>query len=170
MPDELTRPATFEDLKTLVRALNENGVEYLLVGAYALYAYGVQRATTDIDLLVQPNRHTCERLKRALLVLPDQAAQGLDPQWFTPSEATSEQDFGAAIRVNDVITVDILFNASGETYSSLKQHAVELELAPGLSVKTVSLEGLLKTKQGDRPQDRADREVLEQALAKLHGK
>ena len=48
--DEYTRPATLDDLKKLLLALNEHKVEYLLVGGYALAAHGYQRATTDIDL------------------------------------------------------------------------------------------------------------------------
>ncbi|MDO9012986.1 MAG: hypothetical protein Q7U78_14470 [Gallionella sp.] len=51
---EYSRPATSQDLKSLVAALNANGVDYLLIGGYALYAHGYQRATTDIDILVQP--------------------------------------------------------------------------------------------------------------------
>jgi hypothetical protein len=50
--DEYARPATLDDLKSLLRALNEHGVEYLLIGGYALAAHGYQRATTDIDVLV----------------------------------------------------------------------------------------------------------------------
>jgi len=49
--DRISRPATIEDLKTLLRSLNAHGVEYLLIGGYALAAHGYQRATTDIDCL-----------------------------------------------------------------------------------------------------------------------
>lgn len=38
--DEYARSATLDDLKTLLRALNEHGVEYLLIGGYALAAHG----------------------------------------------------------------------------------------------------------------------------------
>ena len=47
--DRISRPATIEDLKTLLRSLNAHSVEYLLIGGYALAAHGYQRATTDID-------------------------------------------------------------------------------------------------------------------------
>ena len=32
--DEYCRPASREDLKSLVRSLNEQGVDYLLIGGY----------------------------------------------------------------------------------------------------------------------------------------
>jgi hypothetical protein len=34
--EQITRPATLEDLKTLLRSFNANGVDYLLMGGYAL--------------------------------------------------------------------------------------------------------------------------------------
>ena len=49
--DEFSRPATLEDLKLLLRSLNQRGAE--LIGAYALAAHGYQRATTDIDLVFE---------------------------------------------------------------------------------------------------------------------
>jgi hypothetical protein len=49
--EQSSRPATLEDLKTLLRALNAHGVDYLLIGGYALAAHGYQRATTDIDIV-----------------------------------------------------------------------------------------------------------------------
>lgn len=71
---EFSRPATLNDLKTLVRALNDQQTDYLLIGGYALLAHGFQRATVDIDLLLPANRATGERTRQALLVLPDKAA------------------------------------------------------------------------------------------------
>ncbi len=41
-----SRPATLEDLMTLIGSLNRQGVEYLLIGGYALFAHGYHRATT----------------------------------------------------------------------------------------------------------------------------
>jgi predicted nucleotidyltransferase len=150
-----SRPATDEDVRRLVRALNEAGADYLLIGGYALLALGYRRFTTDIDVLLPPDRATGERVRRALLVLPDRSAEALDPAWF---------ESGDTIRVADEIVVDLMFNAGGESYASLKAHAVTLEL-DGVPVRTVDLAGLLKTKaRSDRPKDIADRQLLERAL------
>ncbi|MBD3343824.1 MAG: hypothetical protein GF401_02025 [Chitinivibrionales bacterium] len=40
-----------EDLKELLRLLNERSVEYVIVGGYAVAFYGFIRATKDIDIL-----------------------------------------------------------------------------------------------------------------------
>lgn len=62
MTDEYSRPATLEDLKSLIRSLNDNRVDYLLIGGYALYAHGYHRATTDIDVLVPGDHESAVRL------------------------------------------------------------------------------------------------------------
>jgi hypothetical protein len=43
--EKFAQPATVEDPRTLLLALNDEGVEYLLIGGYALYALGYQRGT-----------------------------------------------------------------------------------------------------------------------------
>ena len=155
--ERAARPATVEDLKRLIEHLNRENVDYLLIGGYALMALGYQRGTTDIDLLLPRDPGTGERVRRALLYLPDQAARDLKPEWFAE---------GDAIRVADEIVIDLLFTASGETYDSLMPHAVTIDL-DGVSVRTVDIEGLLKTKQSARDKDKLDRLVLERALAEL---
>lgn len=152
--EEFSRPATLEDLKTLIRALNEQSADYLLIGGYALFAHGYHRATTDIDVLVPATQEAGQRVREALMVLPDQAAKDLDPAWF---------EEGENIRVADAFVVDIMLNASGETYETLMQYAETVEL-DGLPVRTVNLEGLLRTKQTVRDKDVADRIILERAL------
>lgn len=152
--EEYSRPATLEDLKALIRALDDAGSEYLLIGGYALLAHGFQRATIDIDLLVPANRSSGERLKRALLVLPDRAAAEIEPDWF---------EAGETIRIADEFVVDVMFRACGETYESLLPFEVRIDL-DGLVIRTVSLEGLLKTKQTYRERDALDRKVIEEAM------
>ena len=154
---EYSRPATLEDLMTLIRALNENGAEYLLIGGYALFAHGHHRATTDIDVLVPSSREAGRKVRHALMVLPDQAAKDLDPAWF---------EEGENIRVADAFVVDIMLNACGETYETLQQYAETVDLE-GIPIRTVNLEGLLRTKQTMRDKDAADRVVLERALEAL---
>ena len=154
---EYSRPASLEDLMTLIRALNENGAEYLLIGGYALFAHGHHRATTDIDVLVPSSREAGRKVRDALMVLPDQAAKDLDPAWF---------EEGENIRVADAFVVDIMLNACGETYETLQQYAETVDLE-GIPIRTVNLEGLLRTKQTMRDKDAADRVVLERALEAL---
>lgn len=157
MVDELentARPASVADLKLLLKALDSHGVDYLLIGGYALYALGYQRGTVDIDIVLRPTVAQGERVKQALLLLPDGVAKDIDPAWFSEGET---------IRVADAFVVDLMFDACGESYESLLPYAVTLDFE-GVSLRTVNLEGLLRTKQTTREKDRMDRLILERAL------
>ena len=157
MPDAaegVARPATVDDLKLLLRALDSQGANYLLIGGYALYALGYQRGTVDIDIVVQPSVDQGERIRRALLLLPEGVAKDIDPDWFPE---------GQTIRVADAFVVDLLFNACGETYETLLPFAVTIDFE-GVPVRTLNLEGLLKTKQSAREKDKLDRLVIERSL------
>jgi predicted nucleotidyltransferase len=154
---EHARSATLDDLKKLLRSLEEHGVDYLLIGGYALAVHGYVRATTDIDVMVRASVPDGVRLRAALMVLPDQAARDIDPEWFAEGEN---------IRVADEIIVDIMLNANGQTFESLSQYAQLVDL-DGIQVRTLSLEGLLLTKRTMRPKDQSDCAVIERALAVL---
>lgn len=155
--EEYSRPATLEDLKILIESLNAQSADYLLIGGYALFAHGYHRATTDIDVLVPATRESGQKVREALMALPDQAAKDLDPAWFSEGEN---------IRVADAFVVDIMLNACGETYETLKQYVETVDME-GLQIRTVNLEGLLRTKQTMRDKDVADRIILERALKVL---
>lgn len=155
--EEYSRPATLDDLKALIASLNEQGADYLLIGGYALFAHGYHRATTDIDVLVPATQEAGIKIRSALMVLPDQAAKDIDPAWF---------DEGENIRVADAFIVDIMLNACGETYETLKKYAETLNV-DGVPVRTINLEGLLLTKQTMREKDVSDRIILERALETL---
>ena len=160
LEDRTARPASVDDLKLLLQAFNDQGVEYLLIGGYALYALGYQRGTTDIDVVLRPTLEQGERVRKALLLLPDKVAEDLLPQWFTEGET---------IRVADAFVVDLMFSACGQTYESLQPNAVTIDF-DGVAIRTIDIEGLLKTKQSSRDKDKLDRVVLERALAEFKKK
>ena len=55
-----------EDYKDMLRALSDEKVRFLLVGAYALAAHGYPRATMDIDIWVMPSPQNAEAVLRAV--------------------------------------------------------------------------------------------------------
>jgi hypothetical protein len=155
--EEYSRPATLDDLTTLLRSLNQHNVDYFLIGGYALAAHGYQRATTDIDIVVPGSAAAGQRVKDALLILPDQAAKEIEPAWF---------EEGENIRVADAFVVDVMLNANGMTYEALRPYAEIIEFED-IPVRTINLEGLLLTKQTLREKDVPDRIILERAVEVL---
>ena len=54
------------DFRDLLELFNRNGVEYVVVGAYALAHHGHPRNTGDLDLLVRPEPANAGRVVGAL--------------------------------------------------------------------------------------------------------
>src|SRR6476620_9340127 len=77
---EYTRPATWSDLGLVTTYLAEAGVEYALIGGYAIAAHGFNRFSEDIDILVNPSRENTARWISALSKLPDAATRELEGQ------------------------------------------------------------------------------------------
>lgn len=46
----MSLPALPRDFKEFLKLLNSNGVEYLLIGGYAVAIHGYVRATNDLDV------------------------------------------------------------------------------------------------------------------------
>lgn len=159
-----TRPATWNDVLELIRLLERHQVRYILVGGYALAAHGYVRMTQDIDIAVAPTVENSARWIAALSDLPDHAAAEM-----TGEEDPFQGDYLHAIRINDEFTVDVLPSVAGVPFDELETHAVMIETS-GVSLRVLDLEGLLLTKQGIRPKDVADREILIQALNHLQSK
>ena len=150
--DDRTRAATYDDLFRIVALLDEEGVEYALIGGYALALQGIVRLTEDVDILVAPTPENAERWVRALSRLPDGAAREL-----SGDQTLHEEPY--AIRINDEFTVDVMNSASGLTWADLLPYRVRVENIP-----VISLAGLLRMKEHGRLKDQADAEAIRKVL------
>ena len=54
------------DFRDMLSAFSDERVEFMVVGAFALAAHGVVRATGDIDLWIQRSAENADRVLRAL--------------------------------------------------------------------------------------------------------
>ena len=57
-----------QEVLRVLRALQDAGVEYVLIGAMAMGFHGVVRATEDVDMLVRADKENIERIRAALRV------------------------------------------------------------------------------------------------------
>jgi hypothetical protein len=150
--DDRTRAATYDDLFRVVTLLEEEGVQYAIIGGYALALQGIVRLTEDIDVLVEPTAENARRWVRALSKLPDGAARELI------GDSTLHQE-PYAIRINDEFTVDVMNSASGLSWSELLPYRRRIE-----GVYVTSLAGLLRMKENGRLKDQADAEAIRKVL------
>ena len=146
--------STLADLRTLLTSLQKNGVEYILIGGQALALHGFPRATEDVDLVVPFDEENGKRLIQSLAFL--NSSKELRPEWFS---AEANEDEIQNIRVEDDLVVDILFAANGQTYQSLLPHIKTISF-DDMSIRTLDIDGLLKTKTDFREKDIIDRAAL----------
>lgn len=55
-----------EDFREFIQSLNDNNVEYILVGGYAVILHGYIRSTADMDVWVHKTKENYQKLKKAL--------------------------------------------------------------------------------------------------------
>lgn len=161
---EFTRPATWDDVFTIVQHLRNAGAEFALVGGYAIAAHGFNRFSEDVDILVNPTDDNATRWVAALSLLPDGALKSLASE---PNVFADEQRY--ALRVNDEITVDVMPAIAGYSWAEMKPY-IEIKTIAGHAIPLLNLQGLLKTKQGLRPKDQLDAIVLQAAIERLNPK
>lgn len=148
------REPQVEDLVRLCRALNDTGARYILIGGFAVIAHGGARTTKDIDLLVDPSPENISRVKQALRILEDHAA-----------DEVADTDVGryTVVRVADEIVVDLMALACGIGYADAARDAATLTI-DGVGIPVASAATLIRTKDTVRPSDAADRRYLEELL------
>ncbi len=154
--DERTRAATYQDVRRIAELLEEEHVEYALIGGYALALQGIVRLTEDVDILVEPSVDNARRWVRALSKLPDGAAKEL-----VGDDTLHEELY--AIRINDEFTVDVMNSASGFTWQQLLPYRKRVE-----GIHVLSLEGLLRMKEHGRLKDQADAEAIRKAIHSMN--
>ncbi|MDZ7362080.1 MAG: hypothetical protein ONB46_15345 [candidate division KSB1 bacterium] len=110
---EYSREPTIEDLIVLCRQLNQAGVNYVVIGGFAIILNGYARTTGDIDLLVDSAIENVDRIKQALLYLPDKA--------ITEVNADDVAKY-SVVRVADEILIDLMHKACDVTYAKAKDY------------------------------------------------
>ena len=145
----------FEDFLSLLRALEQHGVDYVLVGAAALGVHGLVRATEDIDLFVRPEAQNVEALKRALRSV-----------WSDPEiDQISAQDLAGEYPTIRYVppcgtpVIDLISHlGTAFRFEDLEAETVVLE---GVPVHVATPRTLYRMKRDTvRPIDRADAQAL----------
>jgi hypothetical protein len=142
------------DFRDILSAFCEEKVEFMLVGAYAVAAHGLPRATGDIDLWIKSSAENADRVWTAL------------SKFGAPLGTLSKNDFitgGTVVQLGVAPRrIDILTQITGVDYEQAETQRVFLDLE-GLRIPVISLRHLLQNKLAvGRPQDRADVARLEQ--------
>jgi hypothetical protein len=138
----------------MLSELSAAGVEFLIVGAHALAAHGIPRATGDLDIWVRPTPSNAERTYAALA------------RFGAPLTDLTREDLVRAGTVFQIglppARIDILTSITAVTFEEAWPRRLVAEVAPGLQAPVLGREDLLRNKRAvGRPQDLADVARLE---------
>ena len=140
------------DFRDLLTRLNESGVKYLLVGAYALAAHGFPRNTKDIDIFYDLTAENASRLMSAL----DRFGFG--------DVGLSAEDFQQSGQIVQLgyppNRIDLINSISGIGFDEAWPNRVTIVIGD-VSVPVISREDFLRNKKASgRLSDLADAERL----------
>jgi hypothetical protein len=142
-----------DDFKEFAALLRSSGAEYLIVGGYALAAYGHPRYTGDLDFWVgsQP-----ENARRVLNALEAFGFGGLGLSLADLTRAEQVVQLGYPPR-----RIDLLTSIDGVEFEPCyrRRHEVWVD---GVLLSFISLDDLRRNKRAaGRPQDLADLDALD---------
>jgi len=141
------------DIQTLLRALTDGQVEFILVGGAAAIAHGSARDTVDLDVVYRRTRENIGRLvtaTRALRPYLRGAPAGLPFQW---DDRTVEAglNFTLTTLAGDLDLLGEITGGGG--YEDLLPHTIELSVF-GAPLRCLDLEKLIQVKRAaGRPKD-----------------
>ena len=153
----MTVAALNEDFRDLIACLRDAGAEFVIVGAHALAAHGLPRATGDLDVLVRPSAHNAELVYRALAAFgAPLVAHGVTAADF--EAPGSGYQLGLPPR-----RIDVLTEISGVTFDEAGDSRLVIQLDDE-PVAVLGRAALLRNKRAaGRPKDLVDADALEAA-------
>jgi Nucleotidyl transferase AbiEii toxin, Type IV TA system len=144
------------ELLRVLRAFEQAGLEYVIIGATAMGFHGLVRATEDVDLFIRATPENVERLRAAF-----REAYGRDPHI---EEISAADLLGAypALRYYPP-TGDLYFDVltrlgDAARFETVDAQTIEIE---GTRVKVATPAALYRLKKGTlRPRDHEDAAAL----------
>lgn len=142
-----------KDFKEFIELLNEQTVEYLIIGGYAVNLHGYPRYTKDIDIWIHSSSNNIKKLISAI------ASFGF------ASLDLKEEDFQNPKNIIQLgrapYRIDLLSDVDGITFADCYQRKEKI-LLEGTNINFLSIQDLIKAKKtSGRAQDLADAEQLE---------
>lgn len=152
-------PAAFDPLRAL-RALDQEGARYVVIGGLAARLQGSPTVTNDLDICPDRTLENLERVTKALRVLGATLRGAAEDVPFILDAATlaAGDHFTFATKAGDV---DVLGTPAGVSgFDELAGRAVLLDV-DGLTVPVASVDDMIRMKRAaGRPKDLIEVEVL----------
>lgn len=137
------------DPRSICRALNDEGVSFVVVGGFAAVLHGSPLPTSDIDVVPRRDPANLDRLARALTSLGAQLRTAAGP---VPTTIDAGFLDAMPLMVNlctDHGDLDLTFAPTGprQDFDAWDADAGVVEIAAGLSIRVASLDGVIDSKR-----------------------
>lgn len=150
-------------VESIVKALNDAEVRYLIAGGLAVVAHGYLRFTADVDLILDLEQPNAGKALAALKALGYRPRAPVPMEQFGDPEMRERWIREKGLTVFSLHSTDHpateidLFVKSPLDFEQAYRTALQLEVVPGLSATFVGFDDLVKLKEkAGRPQDLAD--------------
>jgi len=144
--------------------LNEEGVDYVVVGGFAAVVHGSSLPTRDIDIVPSRLPENLDRLGRALHRMGAQLRTDGDPV-PAPLDGPFLANMPMMLNlVTDFGEMDLTFVPAGRAggYDGWRVSATREELSEGLTVQIAALDDIIDSKRAaNRPKDQRSLPYLE---------
>jgi len=141
-----------KDFEDFVAELNKNGVEYLVVGGYALAFHGKPRHTGDLDIWIAISESNAERMCKAISNF-GMASLGLKKEDFLEPGLITQIGY-PPLRIDILNEIDGV--AFGEAYKN--KQVIDVD---DITINYIGLDDLIKNKTASgRSQDITDLKTL----------
>ena len=126
-----------QDFRDFLKLLNENEVEYLLIGGYAVTYHGYPRSTYDMDIWIGTSQANAESMVRVM------ESFGFTGGDISPQLFLSEK---CLIRMGvPPVRLEILTSISGVRFGDCYHHRI-VDVIDDVEVSIINLQDLRKNK------------------------
>ena len=141
----------------MLKCLNKAGVDYIMVGGWAVNLHGYVRATIDLDIWILANSDNALKVYAAL------------GEFGVPLGDVRPEDFATDGTIFQIgvapCRIDVINKIDGVRYADASPRAIQ-KVIDGVPLRVISREDLIVNKRSSgRTKDLADAEILE-GLAK----
>ena len=158
------------DFQTIFKKLNQQKIDYLVVGGLAVNFHGIPRMTYDLDLMILLERKNIINIVAFLSKLGYRPRVPVDPKELADDIKRNlwikEKNMKAFTFYSDkhpLGEIDLLISAP-VPYPELKKRAIYIEIQ-GLLIPVVSIPDLIRLKRKTgRKQDLSDVQLLKKVL------
>lgn len=136
-----------KDFQDFLKAFNDNNVDYILLGGYAVILHGYARTTGDMDLFV---RRTSENYKKIVLAFRDFGMPIFDMTIdnFLNNDKIDVFSFGVP-----PVSIDIMTSAKELDFEESFKKS-EIQIIDDLEIRVVHIIDLIRQKKSvNRPKD-----------------